>query len=75
MRGTTLQTSRSLKKWGEEVLHTLKQIPLQPMVKTMVRQAIALKPVDIKGGANIYLQPMEGTYQFRWIYPKEAVNP
>ena len=47
MRGTAVQTPRSVKKEGEEVLQAPEQreIPLQPM--------------EVHGGADIHLQPME----------------
>ncbi|PKU45706.1 hypothetical protein llap_4002 [Limosa lapponica baueri] len=32
---------------------------LQPMVKTVVRQAVTLQPMELNGGADIHLQPME----------------
>ena len=35
------------------------EIPLQPMEKTMVRQAVPLQPIDVHGGADSHLQPME----------------
>ncbi|GAB0176032.1 AN1-type zinc finger protein 5-like [Grus japonensis] len=35
------------------------EIPLQPMEKTVVRQAVPLQPMDVDGGADIHLQPME----------------
>ena len=35
------------------------EIPLQPMVKTMARQAVFLQPMEINGGADIHLQPVE----------------
>ncbi|KAK4831753.1 hypothetical protein QYF61_018951 [Mycteria americana] len=35
------------------------EIPLQPMVKTMVRQAVHLQPMEVNGGADIHLQPRE----------------
>ena len=35
------------------------EIPLQPVVKTMVRQAVPLQPVEVHGGADTHLQPME----------------
>ena len=57
MRGTTLQTPRSVQKEG--VLQALEQIRLQPMEKTMVRQAVPLQPMEDDGGADIHLQPME----------------
>ncbi|GAB0205971.1 acid sphingomyelinase-like phosphodiesterase 3b [Grus japonensis] len=35
------------------------EIPLQPLQKTMVRQAVLLKPMEVHGGADIHLQPMQ----------------
>ncbi|KAK4818651.1 hypothetical protein QYF61_016700 [Mycteria americana] len=35
------------------------EIPLQPMVKTTVRQAVPLQPMEVNGGADIHLQPVE----------------
>ncbi|GAB0181412.1 cAMP-dependent protein kinase inhibitor alpha [Grus japonensis] len=31
----------------------------KPMEKTMVRQAVPLQPVEVHGGADIHLQPMD----------------
>ena len=36
-----------------------REIPLQPVVKTMVRQVVPLQPMDVHGGADIHLQPVE----------------
>ena len=36
-----------------------REIPLQPVVKTMVRQAVPLQPMEVHGGADIHLQPVE----------------
>ncbi|PKU36564.1 hypothetical protein llap_13132 [Limosa lapponica baueri] len=33
------------------------------MVKTMVRQAVPLQPMEVHGGADIHLQPMEDPMQ------------
>jgi len=33
--------------------------PLQPVMKTMVRQAVSLQPTEVCGGADLHLQPME----------------
>ena len=38
---------------------TRAEIPLQPVVKTMVRQAVPLQPREVHGGADIHLQPGE----------------
>ncbi|KAK4825369.1 hypothetical protein QYF61_027122 [Mycteria americana] len=53
-----LMARRSVKKEGEEVFQALVK-PLQPLVKTMVRQAVPLQPMGVNGGADIHLQPME----------------
>jgi len=43
-------------------------LPLQLMMKTMVRQAVPLQPMEVHGGADIHLQPVEGTPRWsRWI--------
>jgi len=57
VRETVLQTPRSVKKEGEEVLQVPEQrfFPLQLMMKTMVRQAVPLQSVDAHGGADIHL--------------------
>ncbi|GAB0176471.1 hypothetical protein GRJ2_000112300 [Grus japonensis] len=38
---------------------TKAEIPLQPIEKTMVRQAVPLQPMEVNGGADIHLQPVE----------------
>ena len=35
------------------------EIPLQPMMRTMVRQAVPLQPMEVHGEADIHLQPVE----------------
>ena len=35
------------------------EIPLQPVGKTMVRQAVPLQPREVHGGADLHLQPGE----------------
>ncbi|GAB0180598.1 acid sphingomyelinase-like phosphodiesterase 3b [Grus japonensis] len=35
------------------------EIPLQPVEKTMVRQAVLLQPMEDDSGADVHLQPME----------------
>jgi len=49
--------------------------PLQPMRKTMVRQAVPLQPMEVHGGADSHLQPVEWTpRRSRWM-PKGGCNP
>ena len=40
-----------------------REIPLQPVVKTMVRQAVPLQPMEVHSGADIHLQPVEDPMQ------------
>ncbi|KAK4829932.1 hypothetical protein QYF61_007655 [Mycteria americana] len=40
-------------------LGTGAEILLQPVVKTMVRQAVPLQPMEVNSGADIHLQPVE----------------
>jgi len=35
------------------------EIPLQPVMKTMLRQAVPLQAMKVHGGEDIYLQPEE----------------
>ncbi|GAB0177162.1 epimerase family protein SDR39U1 [Grus japonensis] len=35
------------------------EIPLQPLEKTMVRQAVPLQTMEVHGGADIHLRPVE----------------
>ena len=35
------------------------EIPLQPVGKTMVRQAVPLQSMEVHGGADLHLQPVE----------------
>jgi len=67
----TLQTPRSVKKEGEEVL----KVPEHLVMKTMVRQAVPLQFMEVHGGADLHLQPMEGTpRQSRWM-PEGSCDP
>ncbi|XP_075356581.1 uncharacterized protein LOC142409205 [Mycteria americana] len=51
------------------------EIPLQPMVKTMVRQAVPLKPMEVHGGADIHLQPMEDPMLEQVAAPEGGCDP
>jgi len=57
MRETTLQTPKSLKKEGEGGAQNVRAetLPLQLMMKTMVRQVVPLQSMDFHGGADIHL--------------------
>jgi len=44
-------------------------------MKTVVRQAVPPKPMDVHSGADIHLQPVEGTpCQRRWM-PEGSYDP
>ena len=77
MRETTPQTPRSVKKEEEEVLQAPEQreIPLQPVVKTVVRQAVPLQPMEVHGGADIHLQPVEDPMPEQVDEPKGGCEP
>ncbi|GAB0206975.1 hypothetical protein GRJ2_003163100 [Grus japonensis] len=51
------------------------EIPLQPLVKTMVKQAVPLQPMEVNGGADIHLQPVQDPTPEQIDVPKEAVAP
>ena len=60
MREMTLQTARSVKKkGGGGAPRTGAEVPLQPMEKTMVRQALPLQPMEVHSGADLHLRPMQ----------------
>jgi len=45
------------------------------MMKTMVRQAVPLQSMEAHGGADLHMQPMEGTpRQSRWM-PEGSCDP
>ncbi|GAB0184449.1 zinc finger and BTB domain-containing protein 5 [Grus japonensis] len=61
---------------GQEVLQALEQrFPLQPLEKTMVRQAVLLQSMEDDGGADIHLQPVEDPTPEQVDAQKEAVIP
>ncbi|GAB0206558.1 AN1-type zinc finger protein 5-like [Grus japonensis] len=45
------------------------------MVKTMVRQAVPLQPMENDGGADIHLQPMENPTPEQVDAPKGGCDP
>ncbi|GAB0204530.1 acid sphingomyelinase-like phosphodiesterase 3b [Grus japonensis] len=51
------------------------EIPLQPMVKTMVRQAVPLQPMEVHSGADIHLQPVEDPTPEQVETPEGACGP
>ncbi|GAB0204871.1 hypothetical protein GRJ2_002952700 [Grus japonensis] len=74
LKGGCSETRRSVKKEGEEVLQA--EIPLQPVEKTMVRQAVPLQPMEDDGGAEIPPAAHGGPHARAGGYAlKEAVTP
>ncbi|GAB0203981.1 AN1-type zinc finger protein 5-like [Grus japonensis] len=50
-------------------------IPLQPIVKTMVRQAVPLQPMEVNGGADIHLKPVEDPMPQQVETPEGGCDP
>ena len=54
---------------------TAEGLPLQLVMKTMVRQVVPLQPMEVYNGADIHLQLVEGTpRQSRWM-PEGSCDP
>ena len=58
-RNNPADTKVSEEGGGGDAPGTTAEIPLQPVVKTLVRQAVPLQPREVHGGADIYPQPVE----------------
>ncbi|GAB0182113.1 RIMS-binding protein 3A-like [Grus japonensis] len=59
VRNNSTDIKVSEKGRGGGARGTEAEIPLQPMEKTMVKQAVPLQPMEDDGGADIHLQPVE----------------
>ena len=59
MRNNSADTKVSEEGGGGAAPGARAEIPLQPVGKTMVRQAVPRQPMDVHGGADIHLQPVE----------------
>ena len=59
MRETTADTKVSEEGGRGDAPDARAEIPQQPVEKTMVRQAVPLQPVEVHGGADLHLQPVE----------------
>ncbi|GAB0179334.1 acid sphingomyelinase-like phosphodiesterase 3b [Grus japonensis] len=51
------------------------EIPLQPVEKTMVRQAVPRQPMEVHGGADSHLQPMEDPMPEQVDAPEGGCDP
>ncbi|KAK4832278.1 hypothetical protein QYF61_021677 [Mycteria americana] len=58
-KNNSADTKVSEEVGGEGAPSAGAEIPLQPVVKTMVRQAVPLQPMEVHSGADIHLQPVE----------------
>ncbi|KAJ7419743.1 hypothetical protein WISP_52376 [Willisornis vidua] len=52
-------TQASEEGWRGDVPNTGTEIPLQPVVQTIVRQVVPLQPMEVHRGAEEHLQPMD----------------
>ena len=59
MRNSSADTKVSEEGGGGGAPGARAEIPLQPVVKTMVRQAVPLQAMEVNDGADVHLQPME----------------
>lgn len=55
---TNTADTKANKGGGEGALGTIEEIHLQFMMKTMVRQAVSLKPSEFHRGSEIHLQTL-----------------
>lgn len=58
-RSNSADTLLSEKGGGGGAQGVRAEVPLQPMVQTLVSQAVPLQPTEGHGGAEIHLQPVE----------------
>ncbi|KAK4806863.1 hypothetical protein QYF61_012584 [Mycteria americana] len=55
--------------------NTILGLEKQPVVKTMVRQAVPLQPMEVHSGADIHLQPMENPTPKQVDVPEGGCDP
>jgi len=77
VRQTTLQTPRSVKKEGGGGAPNVgpESLPLQLLMKTVVRQVVPLQFMEVHGGADIHLSPVEGTPHCSRGMPERSCDP
>jgi len=66
-RNNSADTNVSEEGGGGGAPGTRAEIPLQLMMKTIVRQAVPLQFMEVQGGADIQLQSMEDPHRSRWM--------
>ena len=74
-RNSSAGTKVSAEGGGGGAPGTRAEIPLQPLMKTMVRQAVTLQPTEVNSGADMHLQPMEDPTPEQVNAPKEGCDP
>jgi len=61
-RNNSVDTKVSKAEWGGGARNArAESFPLRLMMKTMVRQVVPLQSMQVHGGVDIHLQPVEGT--------------
>jgi len=71
----TADTKVSEEGGGRGAPGTRAEISLQPMMNTMVRQAVPLQPMEVHGGADIHLQPVEDPMLEQVDLPEVGYDP
>ena len=74
-RNNSADTKVSEEGGGGGAPGTGAEIPLQPVVKTMVRQAVPLQPPEVHGGADIHPQPVEDPVSEQVNVPEGSCDP
>ena len=74
-RNNSADTKVSEEGGGGGAPGTRAEIPLQPLVKTMVMQVVPLQPMEVHGGADIHLQPMEDPTPEQADVPEGGCSP
>ncbi|GAB0206066.1 hypothetical protein GRJ2_003072200 [Grus japonensis] len=74
-RNNSADTKVSAEGGGRGAPSTREEIPLQPLEKTMVRQAVLLQPKEVHGGAEIPLQPVEDPRPEQVETPEGGCDP
>ncbi|KAK4824024.1 hypothetical protein QYF61_009615 [Mycteria americana] len=73
-RNNSADTQVSEEGGGGGASGTRAEIPLQPLVKTMVRQAVPLQPMEVTGGADITCSLWRTPHKSRWV-PEGGCDP
>jgi len=58
-RNNSADTKVSKEGGGGDAPGAKAELPLQPMINTMMRQVVSLQSMEVHGGADVHLQPVE----------------